>query len=214
MAARNQSWASILAALNNEVDAGERMMDVEDIARYLNLHIMTVYRMLQSGLLPGRKVGGRWRISKKELDEWLENYTGGLRKQILVVDDDPAIGRLFKRALQPEGCTVEVVQQGEEAVKRVKEQIYDLIFLDLVLPDMDGAQTFAHIRKIDPDAHVVLMTGYPDSDLVGKAMQHGAISLLIKPVPIGEIRRLVRNFKKRLPREALRRIRKKSANER
>lgn len=211
---REKSWASLLAAFNEETGADERMMDVEDIARYLNLHIMTVYRMLQSGLLPGRKVGGRWRISKKELDEWLENYTGGLRKQILVVDDDPAIGRLFKRALQPEGCTVEVVQRGEEAVKRVKEQIYDLIFLDLVLPDMDGAQTFARIRKIDPGAHVVLMTGYPDSDLVGKAMQHGAISLLIKPVPIGEIRKLVRNFKKRLPREALQRIRKKSANER
>ncbi len=213
MAARNRSWESILAALTNEGDAGERMMDVEDIARYLNLHIMTVYRMLQSGLLPGRKVGGRWRISKKELDEWLENYTGGLRKHILVVDDDANIGRLFKRTLQQEGCTVEFVQRGEEAVERVKGRVYDLIFLDLVLPDMDGAQTFASIKKIDPDAHVVLMTGYPDSDLVGKAMQHGAVSLLIKPVPIGEIRRLVRNFKKRLPREAVQRIRKKSASE-
>ena len=159
MAMREQSWASLLAALSEETELDERMMDVEDIARYLNLHIMTVYRMLQSGLLPGRKVGGRWRVSKKELDEWLENYTGGWRKQILVVDDDPAVGRLFKRALQPEGCTVEVVQRGEEAVQRVKGQIYDLIFLDLVLPDMDGAQTFASIRKIDPDAHVVLMTG-------------------------------------------------------
>ena len=63
---REKSWASLLAAFNEETGADERMMDVEDIARYLNLHIMTVYRMLQSGLLPGRKVGGRWRISKKE----------------------------------------------------------------------------------------------------------------------------------------------------
>ena len=165
---REKSWASLLAAFNEETGADERMMDVEDIARYLNLHIMTVYRMLQSGLLPGRKVGGRWRISKKELDEWLENYTGGLRKQILVVDDDLAIGRLFKRALQPEGCTVEVVQRGEEAVKRVKEQIYDLIFLDLVLPDMDGAQTFARIRKIDSfDPPIQLGRGAVGADADG-----------------------------------------------
>jgi excisionase family DNA binding protein len=189
------------ARLNGEAE--ERLMDVEEVARYLNLHLMTVYRMLQSGILPARKVGGRWRISKRELDEWLENYAGGTRKQILVVDDDPNIGRQFKRVLQQERCTVDIASQGSEAIERVKEQVYDLIFLDLVLPDMDGAQTFARIRKIDPDAHVVLMTGYPDSELVSKAMRYGAISLLIKPIPSSEIRRLVRGFKKRLPRQPI-----------
>jgi excisionase family DNA binding protein len=187
--------------LNGEAE--ERLMDVEEVARYLNLHLMTVYRMLQSGILPARKVGGRWRISKRELDEWLESYAGGTRKQILVVDDDPNIGRQFKRVLQQERCTVDIASQGSEAIERVKEQVYDLIFLDLVLPDMDGAQTFARIRKIDPDAHVVLMTGYPDSELVSKAMRYGAISLLIKPIPSSEIRRLVRGFKKRLPRQPI-----------
>jgi excisionase family DNA binding protein len=189
------------ARLNGEAE--ERLMDVEEVARYLNLHLMTVYRMLQSGILPARKVGGRWRISKRELDEWLESYAGGTRKQILVVDDDPNIGRQFKRVLQQERCTVDIASQGSEALERVKEQVYDLIFLDLVLPDMDGAQTFARIRKIDPDAHVVLMTGYPDSELVSKAMRYGAISLLIKPIPSSEIRRLVRGFKKRLPRQPI-----------
>jgi DNA binding domain, excisionase family len=189
------------ARLNGEAE--ERLMDVEEVARYLNLHLMTVYRMLQSGILPARKVGGRWRISKRELDEWLESYAGGTRKQILVVDDDPNIGRQFKRVLQQERCTVDIASRGSEAIERVKEQVYDLIFLDLVLPDMDGAQTFARIRKIDPDAHVVLMTGYPDSELVSKAMRYGAISLLIKPIPSSEIRRLVRGFKKRLPRQPI-----------
>lgn len=189
------------ARLNGEAE--ERLMDVEEVAHYLNLHLMTVYRMLQSGILPARKVGGRWRISKRELDEWLESYAGGTRKQILVVDDDPNIGRQFKRVLQQERCTVDIASQGSEAIERVKEQVYDLIFLDLVLPDMDGAQTFARIRKIDPDAHVVLMTGYPDSELVSKAMRYGAISLLIKPIPSSEIRRLVRGFKKRLPRQPI-----------
>ncbi len=189
------------ALLNGEAE--ERLMDVEEVARYLNLHLMTVYRMLQSGILPARKVGGRWRISKRELDEWLESYAGGTRKNILVVDDDPNIGRQFKRVLQQERCTVDIASQGSEALERVKEQVYDLIFLDLVLPDMDGAQTFAQIRKIDPDAHVVLMTGYPDSELVSKAMRYGAISLLVKPIPPSEIRRLVRGFKKRLPRQPI-----------
>ncbi len=178
----------------------ERLMDVEEVAAYLNLHLMTVYRMLQSGILPARKVGGRWRISKQELDAWLEARSGSTRKQVLVVDDDPEVGRLFKRALQPERCTVDFVTTAEEALNLVRQKTYDLIFLDLLLPDMDGARTFAQIRKIDPDATVVLVTGYPDSELVSKAMRHGAVSLLIKPIPVAEIRKLARSVHKRVPR--------------
>ncbi len=178
----------------------DRLMDVEEVAAYLNLHLMTVYRMLQSGILPARKVGGRWRISKQELDAWLEARSGSTRKQVLVVDDDPEVGRLFKRALQPERCTVDFVTTAEEALTLVRQKTYDLIFLDLLLPDMDGARTFAQIRKIDPDATVVLVTGYPDSELVSKAMRHGAVSLLIKPIPVQEIRKLARSVHKRVPR--------------
>lgn len=180
-------------------------MDVEEVADYLNLHLMTVYRMLQSGLLPAQKVGGRWRINKKELDKWLEEHASGTRKQVLVVDDDPEVGRLFKRTLQPERCTVDYVKTGEEAVKLVGEKTYDLIFLDLLLPDIDGARTFAQIRKIDPEANVVLITAFPDSELVSEAMKHGAISLLIKPVPTAEIKKLVRSVSKRVPRSTLQR---------
>lgn len=179
----------------------EQFMDVEGVSRYLNLHIMTVYRMLQTRQLPARKIGGRWRINRRELNEWLERYTGGAQKLVLVVDDDPEIGDLFKRALRQERCSVNVVTTGEEALKFVKETTYDLIFLDLVLPKMDGAKVFSKIRKIDPDANVVLITAYPDSELVGKAMKHGAVSLLIKPLPVAEIRKLARSVQKRLPRK-------------
>ncbi len=182
------------------LDERDRLMDVEEVAEYLHLHLMTVYRMLQSGVLPARKVGGRWRINKQELDAWLESHTGGTRKQVLVVDDDPDVGRFFKRTLQPERCTVDFVMSGEEAIKLVSEKTYDIIFLDLFLPDMDGARTFAQIRKIDPDATVVLVTAYPDSELVGRAMRHGAVSLLTKPLPAAEVRKLARSVHKRVPR--------------
>lgn len=175
----------------------ERFMTVEEVARYLNLHLMTVYRMLQSRLLPAQKIGGRWRIDRQELDRWLEEHGGGIRKNVLVVDDDPEIGTLFKRVLQRQMCTVDVVATGEEAVERVRKNTYDIIFLDLVLPGMDGVDTFARIRRVDPDVPVVLVTGYPDSELVGRAMHHGAVSLLIKPVPVAEVRKLVRSVVKR-----------------
>ncbi|MFN4179367.1 MAG: response regulator [Armatimonadota bacterium] len=181
-------------------DERDRLMDVEEVAEYLNLHLMTVYRMLQSGVLPARKVGGRWRINKQELDAWLESHTGGTRKQVLVVDDDLEVGRFFKRTLQPERCTVDFVTSGEEAIKLVSEKTYDIIFLDLLLPDIDGARTFAQIRKIDPDATVVLVTAYPDSELVSRAMRYGAVSLLSKPLQATEIKKLARSVHKRVPR--------------
>ncbi|MCS7263765.1 MAG: response regulator [Armatimonadetes bacterium] len=180
-------------------DERDRWMDVEEVAQYLNLHLMTVYRMLQSGVLPARKVGGRWRISKQELDSWLETHTGGTRKQVLVVDDDLEVGRFFKRILQPERCTVDFVMSGDEAVNAVREKIYDIIFLDLLLPDIDGAKTFAQIRKVDPDATVVLVTAHPDSELVGQAMKHGAVSLLSKPLVPSEVKKLVKSVHKRMP---------------
>ncbi|MFN3422732.1 MAG: response regulator [Armatimonadota bacterium] len=181
-------------------DERNRLMDVEEVAEYLSLHLMTVYRMLQSGVLPARKVGGRWRINKQELDAWLESHTGGTRKQVLVVDDDPEVGQFFKRVLQPERCTIDFVMSSEEAIQKVKDKTYDIIFLDLLLPDIDGARTFAQIRKIDPDATVVLITAYPDSELVSRAMKYGAVSLLSKPLQATEIKKLARSVHKRVPR--------------
>lgn len=182
------------------VDESERLMDVEEVAQYLNLHLMTVYRMLQSGILPAGKVGGRWRIRKQELDEWLELHAGGMKKRVLVVDDDVEVGRFFKRILQSERCSVDFVLKGEEAINSVRKKTYDIIFLDLLLPDIDGARTFAQIRKIDPDVTVVLVTAYPDSELVGRAMKHGAISLLSKPLSASEVKKLIRSVHKRTPR--------------
>ncbi len=182
------------------VNEQDRLMDVEEVAQYLNLHLMTVYRMLQSGILPARKVGGRWRINKQELNAWLETHGGGTRKQVLVVDDDPKVGRDFKKILQPERCTVDFVMKGEEAIEAVREKTYDIVFLDLLLPDIDGARTFAKIREIDHNVTVVLITAYPDSELVGKAMKYGAVSLLSKPLIASEIKRLVRSVQKRIPR--------------
>lgn len=191
--ARKQAAQEVLGDRN-------RWMDVEEVAQYLNLHLMTVYRMLQSGVLPASKVGGRWRIKRQELDAWLEAYTGGTRKQVLVVDDDPEVGRFFKKILQPERCTIDFVTRGEDAIGAVRKKTYDIIFLDLLLPDIDGARTFAQIRKIDPDVTVVLVTAFPDSEIVGRAMEHGAVSLLSKPLVPTEVKKLVRSVRKRTPR--------------
>ena len=70
---------------------------------------------------------------------------------------------------------------GSEALARVAEEQFDLIFLDLAMPGMSGARTFEHVRRIDPGANVVISTAYPDSDLMAEALRVGRFSLLPKP---------------------------------
>jgi len=53
----------------------KKVMTVKELARYLNLHIMTIYKLAKEGKIPAFKVGGRWRFKKKLLDEWIDRET-------------------------------------------------------------------------------------------------------------------------------------------
>lgn len=188
----------------NEMAEGERLLTVEEVAEHLGMHIMTVYKLLSSGVLPGRKIGNRWRVLKRELDEWIEKHRPeSTRKLVLVVDDDPDVCDVFKRALEREHCIVDVVMSGEEAIERASATTYDIVFLDLYFPEgqMNGIETFAKLQEIDPELPVIFVTGFPNSELVSRAMAYGSVTLLIKPVPIEEVRKLIRSVHKRIHRK-------------
>ncbi len=192
--------ADVKMSLPEGMAEEERLLSVEEVAEYLGMHIMTVYKLLNSGALPGRKIGNRWRVVKRELDEWLERRRPETTKKfVLVVDDDPDVCDVFKRALEREHCIVDTLFSGEEAVERVSAITYDIVFLDLYFPPghMDGIETFIKLRQIDPELPVVFVTGFPNSELVSRAMAYGSVTLLIKPVPIDEVRKLVRSAPKR-----------------
>ncbi|MCS7254439.1 MAG: response regulator [Armatimonadota bacterium] len=178
----------------------EHLLSVEEAAEYLGMHIMTVYKLLSSGALPGQKIEDRWRVDKHKLDEWLERHRPkAAKKLVLVIDDDPDVCDVFKRALEREHCIVDAVFSGEEAVERVSATTYDIVFLDLYFPPghMDGIETFLKLREIDPELPIVFVTGFPDSELVSRAMAYGGVTLLVKPVPIDEVRKFIRLTPKR-----------------
>jgi len=102
------------------------------------------------------------------------------RFQVLVVDDDQEIGYMFQRLLGgPQAVTL--ARDGYEALERVKTDQFDLIFLDVRLPGMDGVETLEAIKEIQPDAIVVLMSGYSVEEEVRRAMALGAQDFLAKP---------------------------------
>lgn len=116
----------------------------------------------------------------------------------LVVDDYPESCVLLTRILQRKGYTIACVETGEQAVARVKERQYDVIFLDLKLPAMNGLQTYQAIRALDARVAVVMMTGYrAETDaLVQAALQQSAYACLYKPFSAEQVLALIDELQK------------------
>ena len=100
---------------------------------------------------------------------------------ILVVDDKFSDRETLKTILEDKGYRVATAKDGTEAIEMVKSKHYDIIFLDVILPGIDGVETFEHVKEIDPDVTVIIMTGYTEEDLVRKAVSEGAYTCIYKP---------------------------------
>ena len=76
----------------------------------------------------------------------------------------------------------------------MKGQDYDLVFLDLKMPGMDGAELFRQIRVAKAELPVTIITGYPDSDLMMSALTHGPLGIMNKPFNPSDIMTAVKNY--------------------
>ncbi len=110
---------------------------------------------------------------------------------VLVVDDQFADRETLKAILEDKGYRVATAKDGAEAIKMVKEKHYDIIFLDVKLPGMNGVQVFEQVKKIDPKAAVIMMTGYSVEDLVRRAVSQGAYTCIYKPFDMEKVIGLV-----------------------
>lgn len=107
--------------------------------------------------------------------------------RVLIVDDEPDIRQVMRDVLQSRGAMTECVACAEEALARVQNGSYDLIWLDLRLPGMDGITVLRHILGIDPFARVVLMSAYGTFDSFVDVMALGAASMVKKPFTTEQI---------------------------
>lgn len=111
-----------------------------------------------------------------------------MAKAKLLVADDEAYSREFLKVhLEEEGYEVTAVENGKKAIEAVKNNGYKVIFLDIVMPEMDGIEALAAIKKINPGVSVVMITAYEISDKIKKALEMGARFCLRKPFIIIEV---------------------------
>jgi len=111
---------------------------------------------------------------------------------VLIVDDDEKACRAMRRVVEGFGCSVETATSGAEGFARAVSEVPDLILLDLVMPEMNGPQFLAELRKIHPDLPVVIVTEHPDGELLKAAAGYAPVMLLAKPVDPALLERTVR----------------------
>ena len=112
-----------------------------------------------------------------------------MKASVLIVDDDAAILKILKAKLERDGLSVETARTGYGALEMVGLKRYSLLFLDLNMPSLDGAETLKRIRLIDQRAPAVMLISCPGE--IDKAMSSGAYDYLIKPFKDDELRRVV-----------------------
>lgn len=107
--------------------------------------------------------------------------------RVLVVEDDSGFAESLVIALGLRKCCVDVASSGEEAVRRYREADYDLVFMDIKLPGRNGVETLANLMELDPQARIVVMTGFSEPALLNAALAAGAMDVLRKPFKMRQL---------------------------
>ena len=116
--------------------------------------------------------------------------------KILIVDDEKQICEEFSDLLQEEGHEVETALSGAEAIQKVENSSFDLIFLDVLMPRMEGREIFENIKKIR-NVPVVIMSGYIPPNKEKEVLASGAVACLKKPLDFNQIRNLLASLNRK-----------------
>jgi excisionase family DNA binding protein len=167
------------------------ILTIRDVAAYLKLPVSTVYRLAERRELPGHKVGRQWRFHKSILDDWFRQHAATVRVNVLVVDDEEITRQFMVSTLHSGQRQILTAASGEEALEIAKQADLDVVLLDLIMPGMGGVETFRQLHALRPELPVVIVTGYPDSDLMAKALEIGPFTMLNKPIDINQLQKVV-----------------------
>ncbi|OQX88943.1 hypothetical protein B6D60_00600 [candidate division KSB1 bacterium 4484_87] len=111
-----------------------------------------------------------------------------MKERILIVDDEEDLTLGYSKCLSKVGYEVKTASSGEEALDMLREEIYDLVFLDIRLPKMDGMEVLKKALEIDPDLTVVMMTAHGSVESAVESMRIGAHNYLMKGFDHEELR--------------------------
>ena len=116
------------------------------------------------------------------------------KQQALIVDDEAVIRKGISRALRSRGLATETAESGRKALELMREHPFDIVLLDIRMPDMDGIALLKQIRSRYPDTNVIMITGYPAIDSAVDCIKLGAMDYLVKPFQLSDLEKCLENI--------------------
>jgi DNA-binding NtrC family response regulator len=112
--------------------------------------------------------------------------------KLLIIDDEKVALRNLEHVMKKEGYEVVGTQSGQNALKLLEEQIFDVVITDLRMEKVDGMEILRRCRELYPDTEVIMITGYATLESGVDAMKHGAFYYIAKPFKLDEVRKVVK----------------------
>jgi DNA-binding response OmpR family regulator len=112
--------------------------------------------------------------------------------KILIVDDDPIVLHSCKRVFEAEGFEVFVVPSADKALEVMKDTIFDVLLIDVKMPERDGMYLIRAVKKQWPEVSIVAMSGYPTPETIIEGLKLGAEEFVAKPFTPDELLATVR----------------------
>lgn len=110
-----------------------------------------------------------------------------MNPKILLVDDEKTMVKYLSKRLIKRGFDVSVAYSGLSALEEIKKNDFDLVLLDVLMPEMDGIETLKEIKKIRPETEVVMLTGHASVKVGIDGMKSGAFNYILKPFDLNDL---------------------------
>ena len=111
--------------------------------------------------------------------------------EILLLDDEPIVGKRLKPALAKLGCEVEIFENPGQALKRIGEKDFDIVVTDIRMDEIDGIQVLEEVLKRSSRTKVIMITGYAMMSVAREAMGKGAFDFISKPFSPDDLRKVI-----------------------
>lgn len=118
--------------------------------------------------------------------------------KILIIDDERAIRRALREILEFEDYQVEEAEHGKEGLEKAKNTLFDVIFCDIKMPQMDGIEVLDELIKAKVDTPVIMISGHGNIETAVEAIKKGAFDFIEKPLDLNRILVTIRNAKERV----------------
>lgn len=176
------------------IDGVETYKEIKTIQPEAAVMMMTAYSV--EALVAEALEEGAYGVMCKPINivkvvEFIERVEKGVL--VLIVDDDVSTCGTLMSVLKGKGYHVARASSGEDAIKIVQEKSFDMVFIEVKMPVMNGLEVYLALRKIRPSIKVIMMTGYRQDvkDLVEEAIKNNAYTCIYKPFDVEKVLKLV-----------------------